>query len=71
MEYLQKCYLRIRNKTIIKIEIKINFLLKEEEKDFFINNEEPHLTQTILPPKDRSDTNDEHPQLKQTIFLLI
>ena len=37
----------------------------------FLKEEEPHLEQTILPPKDRSETNEEHPQLKQTLFTLI
>ena len=53
-----------------------NFLLfKYEEvkyeEDFFLNEEDPHLEQTILPPKDRSETNEELPQLKQTLFTLI
>ena len=50
---------------------KTNFLLFENEKDFFLNEEDPHLEQTILPPKDRSETNEELPQLKQTLFALI
>ena len=36
-----------------------------------LNEEEPHLEHTILPPKDRSETNEELPQLKQTLFALI
>jgi len=46
------------------------FLFKNEE-DFFLNEEDPHLEHTILPPKDRSETNEELPQLKQTLFTLI
>ena len=41
-----------------------NFLL-------FKNEEDPHLEQTILPPKERSETNEQLPQLKQTLFTLI
>ena len=46
------------------------FLFKNEE-DLFLNEEDPHLEHTILPPKDRSETNEELPQLKQTLFILI
>ena len=45
-----------------------NFLLFKNEVDLFLNEEDPHLEHTILPPKDRSETNDELPQLKQTLF---
>ena len=38
------------------------------EKDLFLNEEEPHLKQTILPPNDLSETSSELPQFKQ-IFL--
>ena len=55
----------------IPITRKINFLLLKNEEDFFLNEELPHLEQTILPPKDRSETNEELPQLKQTLFTLI
>ena len=48
-----------------------NFLLIKNEDDFFLNEEDPHLEHTILPPKDRSETNEEFPQFKQTLFLLI
>ena len=48
-----------------------NFLLFKKEEDLFLNEEDPHLEQTILPPKDRSETNEEFPQFKQTLFLLI
>ena len=58
-------------KTTIPIASKINFLLLKNEKGFFLNEEDPHLEQTILPPKDRSETNEELPQLKQTLFILI
>jgi len=49
----------------------INFFLLKNEVDLFLNEEEPHLEQTILPPKDRSETNEELPQLIQTLFTLI
>ena len=55
----------------IPITRKINFLLLKNEEEFFLNEEDPHLEQTILPPKDRSETNEELPQLKQTLFALI
>ena len=48
-----------------------NFLLFKNEEDLFLKEDEPHLEQTILPPKDRSETNEELPQLKQTLFTLI
>ncbi len=40
-------------------------------EDLFLKEEEPHLEQTILPPKERSETNEELPQLKQILFTLI
>ena len=55
----------------IPITRKINFLLLKNEEEFFLNEVDPHLEQTILPPKDRSETNEELPQLKQTLFTLI
>ena len=58
-------------KTTIPIASKINFLLLKNEKDFFLNEEDPHFEQTIFPPKDRSDTKEELPQFKQTLFKLI
>jgi len=48
----------------------IFFLFKIEE-DLFLNEEDPHLEHTILPPKDRSETNEELPQLKQILFTFI
>ncbi len=48
-----------------------NFLLFKNEEDLFLNEEDPHLEQIILPPKERSETNEELPQLKQTLFTLI
>ena len=67
MEYKEIIYI-----TIIKITIAIarnnNFLLLKNEEDLFLNKEDPHLEQTILPPKDRSETNEQLPQLKQTLF---
>ena len=58
-------------KIAIAIARNINFLLFENEEDLFLNEEDPHLEHTILPPKDRSETNEELPQLKQTLFTLI
>ena len=55
----------------IPIARKINFLLLKNEDDLSLNEEDPHLEQTIFPPKERSDTNAEFPQLKQTLFTLI
>ena len=46
-------------------------ILFKNEEDLFLNEEDPHLEQTILPPKERSETNEELPQLKQTLFTLI
>ena len=40
-------------------------------KPTFLIEEEPHLEQTIFPPKDRSETNEEKPQLTQTLSLII
>ncbi len=37
------------------------------EKVFVRNNDEPHLMQTILPPKDLSETKLEQPQLIQNL----
>ena len=48
-----------------------NFFLFKNEEDLVISEEEPHLEHTILPPKDRSETNEELPQLKQTLFTFI
>ena len=48
-----------------------NFLLFKNEDDLFVNEEDPHLEQPILPPKERSETNEELPQLKQTLFMPI
>ena len=39
--------------------------------DFFLKEVDPHLEQTILPPKDLSETNEELPQLEQTLLTLI
>ena len=47
------------------------YLLFKNEEDLFLNEEDPHLEHTILPPKDRSETNEVFPQLKQTLFTLI
>ena len=48
-----------------------NFLFFKNEEDLFLNAEDPHFEHTILPPKDRSETNEELPQLKQTLFTII
>ena len=48
-----------------------NIFLFENEEDLFLNEEDPHLEHTIFPPKDRSETNEELPQLKQTLFTVI
>ena len=53
-------------KIAIAIARNTNFLLFKNEEDLFLNEEDPHLEHTILPPKDRSETNEELPQLKQT-----
>ncbi len=58
-------------KITIAIAINTNILLFKNEEDLFLNEEDPHLEHTILPPKDRSETNEELPQLKQTLFTLI
>jgi hypothetical protein len=41
------------------------------EKDLFLNEEEPHLKQTILPPNDLSETRSELPQFKQILLEFI
>ena len=46
-------------------------MFKNKDKDFFLNEEEPHLTQTILPPNDLSDTRLELPQYAQILLKLI
>ena len=58
-------------KTAIAIARKTNFLLFKNEEDLYLIEEDPHLEHTILPPKDRSETNEELPQLKQTLLTLI
>ena len=58
-------------KIAIAIARNNNFLLFKNEEDLYLNEEDPHLEQTILPPKDRSETNEELPQLKQTLLALI
>ena len=54
---------------------KINLLLLKNIKGLFLkaflNEDEPHLEQTILPPNDRSETKEELPQLRQILFTLI
>ena len=58
-------------KIAIAIARNNKYLPFKNEEDLFLNEEDPHLEQTILPPKDRSETNEELPQLKQTLFTLI
>ena len=41
------------------------------EKVLVRNNDEPHLMQTILPPKDLSETKEELPHLRQNLFEVI
>ena len=55
-------------KIAIAIARNTKYLLFKKEEDLFLNDEDPHLEHTILPPKDRSETNEELPQLKQTLF---
>ena len=58
-------------KIAIAIARNTNFLLLKNEEDLFLKEEDPHLEHTILPPKDLSETNEELPQLKQTLFTFI
>ena len=58
-------------KIAIAIARNTKYFLFKKEEDLFLNEEDPHLEHTILPPKDRSETNEELPQLKQTLFTLI
>ena len=58
-------------KIAIAIARNTNFLLIKNEEDLFLKEEDPHLEHTILPPKDLSETNEELPQLIQTLFTLI
>ena len=58
-------------KIAIAIARNIKYLLFKNEEDLFLNEEDPHLEHTIFPPRDRSETNEELPQLKQTLFALI
>ena len=55
-------------KIAIAIARNTKYLLLKNEEDLFLNEEDPHLEHTILPPKDRSETNEELPQFKQTLF---
>ncbi len=70
MGYKENIYITIKKITIAIARNTNVFFLKNEE-DLFLNKEDPHLEQTILPPKDRSETNEELPQLKQTLFTFI
>ena len=55
-------------KIAISIARNTKYFLFKNEEDLFLNEEDPHLEHTILPPNDRSETNEELPQLKQTLF---
>ena len=46
-------------------------LFRFREKDLSLNEEEPHLMQTILPPNDLSETHSELPQFRQIFFAYI
>ncbi len=70
MEYIQITYITIIKNTIA-IARNNNFLLLKNVEDFFLKEEDPHLEQTILPPKDLSETNEELPQFKQILFTLM
>ena len=58
-------------KIAIAIARNNNFLPLKNEGDLLLNKFDPHFEHTIFPPKDRSETNEELPQLKQTLFTLI
>jgi len=58
-------------KIAIAITRNTNLFLFKNEDDLFLNEEDPHLEHTIFPPKDRSETNEELPQLKQILFTII
>ncbi len=46
----------------------MTFLFSRREKDLFLNEQEPHLKQTILPPNDLSETSSELPQFLQILL---
>ena len=58
-------------KIAIAIARNTNFLLFKNAEGLVLNEEEPHLEQTILPPKDRSETNEALPHFEQTLFTII
>ena len=68
-------YLIIIINIAIQIARKINLLLLDNKKYFLLNvflkEDDPHLEHTILPPKDRSETNLELPQLRHILFTFI
>ena len=55
-------------KIAIAIARNTKYFLFKNKEDLSLNEEDPHLEHTILPPNDRSETNEELPQLKQTLF---
>ena len=61
----------ISNNIVKAITKKITFLFFNWKEDLFLNEEEPHLKQTILPPNDLSETKSELPQFKQILIELI
>ena len=58
-------------KIAIPIAKYTKYLLFKNNEDIFLNEEDAHLEHTILPPNELSETNEELPQLKQTLFTLI
>ena len=66
-----RIHIIIINTINIAITKNIIFLLFILEKVFLPNNDDPHLRQTILPPKDLSETKEELPHLRQNLFEVI
>ena len=66
-----RIHIIIKNTINIVITKNIIFLLFICEKVFLPYDDEPHLRQTILPPKDLSETKVELPQLRQNLFEFI
>ncbi len=64
-------HLIIINSTSIAIKKKTIFLLFIREKVFLPIDDDPQLRQTILPPKDLSETKEELPHLRQNLFEFI
>ena len=62
-------FLTIKITIKIKIRYKI-FLFLEKEKPLYLIEEDPHLLQTILPPRDLSDIKLLQPHLKHIFFMI-